>query len=190
VRGRERLTGIFKEPLDGPVAIAGTTVGDDVQVDKRHHGGEYKAVYVYAIEDYEWWSRELSRAVGPGEFGDNITTRGLAISAALIGERWRLGTALVEVTDPRIPCSTLRSRIGEPGFVKRFARAERFGAYCKIVTEGFVSAGDSVVVVERPEHEVTIVDVARAYFSSDPTDMKKLYERAGEPEHFRARVEQ
>ena len=188
VRGRERMTGIFKEPVDGPVEISGASIGDDVQMDKRHHGGTYKAVYVYAIEDYEWWERELGHAMGPGTFGDNVTTRGLAVNAALIGERWRLGTALVEVTDPRTPCSTLRSRMGQPGFVKRFAAAERFGAYCRIVSEGVVSAGDSVAVVSRPDHGVTIVDVARAHYSKDQADMKDLYESAGKPQHFLSRL--
>ncbi|MEA2498105.1 MAG: hypothetical protein QOH26_510 [Actinomycetota bacterium] len=168
IKGRERVTGIFKEPVEGRVPVRGVAVGDDVQMDKKHHGGPLKAVYVYAVEDYEWWSRELDRALAPGTFGDNITTRGLDVTAALIGERWRVGTALLEVTDPRIPCSTLATRMGVRGFVKRFASAERFGAYCRIVEEGDVAAEDPIVIEDRPADGVAILDVARAHYSGEP----------------------
>ena len=179
---RTRTTGIFKEPQEGRVRIAGVTVGDDVQVDKEHHGGLYQAVYAYAADDYRWWSRELERRLGPGTFGENLTTEGIDVTNAEIGERWRAGTALLEVTDPRIPCSTLRARMGIPGFVKRFAAARRFGAYLMILEEGDVGAGDPVEVVHRPGHGVTIARLGAAYFDDDLEAAEHLFEALGRPE--------
>ena len=184
IKGRAQLTGIFKQPTEGRIPVKGVAVGSDVQMDKKYHGGPFKAVYVYALEDYQWWSQELERELAPGTFGDNITTSGLDVTGALIGERWRVGTALIEVTDPRIPCSTLASRMGVRGFVKRFAAAERFGAYCRIVEEGDVAAGDTVTVADRPDHGVTIVDVARVHYSSDPAEIQRIYRATGFPEHY------
>ncbi|MDQ3646334.1 MAG: MOSC domain-containing protein [Actinomycetota bacterium] len=187
VRGRLRATGIFKEPAAGRISVRVTGVGSDVQMDTKHHGGPYKAVYVYASEDYGWWSAELGVDLSSGTFGENLTTSGVDVSAALIGERWRAGTAVVEVTDPRIPCSTLGARMGVKGFVKTFARAERFGAYCRVVTEGDVATGDPVVLVHRPDHGVSIVDVARSYYAKDPARTEAIYVAAGRPEHFAGR---
>jgi MOSC domain-containing protein YiiM len=184
IKGRRKSTGIFKEAVGGRVRIAGVAVGSDVQMDKKHHGGPFKAAYVYAIEDYEWWSRELDRGLAPGTFGDNVTTSGLDVTNALIGERWRVGSALLEVTDPRIPCSTLSTRMGIRGFVKRFAAAKRFGAYTRIVEEGDVAAGDPLEVEYRPEHGVTIVDVARVHYSGDQEEAEEIYRATGFPEHY------
>lgn len=163
IDGRERKTGIFKQPQEGRVPIRGVTVGDDVQMDSKHHGGTYKAVYAYASEDYAWWSSELGLELGPGTFGENITTEGLDLAGALIGERWRVGTAVIEVSDPRTPCSTLASRmrqLGVKGFAKRFAAARRFGPYFLIVEEGDVAAGDPIEVIHRPNHGVTHTEIA------------------------------
>lgn len=163
IKGRERKTGIFKEPQEGLVPISGITVGDDVQMDTKHHGGTYKAVYAYASEDYSWWSEELGIQLGPGTFGENITTEGLDLTNALIGEQWRLGTAIIEVSEPRTPCSTLASRMRELGvksFAKRFAQARRLGPYFLIVEEGHVASGDPIEVIHRPDHGVTHTEIA------------------------------
>jgi MOSC domain-containing protein YiiM len=163
IKGRERKTGIFKEPQTGRVPIAGVTVGDDVQMDKEHHGGRWQAVYAYSVEDYRWWSSELDLSLAPGTFGENITTEGLDLTEALIGEQWKVGTALIEVSDPRIPCSTLAARMRELGvksFAKRFAAARRFGPYFLIVEEGDVAAGDTIEVIHRPDHGVRHTDIA------------------------------
>ncbi|MDP9067092.1 MAG: MOSC domain-containing protein [Actinomycetota bacterium] len=186
---RTRVTGIFKEPQKGPVRVAGVTVGDDVQVDKRHHGGADKAVYAYALEDYRWWEEQLERELPPGTFGDNLTTEGLDVTGCLIGERWRIGDVVLEVTDPRIPCSTLRARMGIPGFVKTFAAARRFGAYMRIVAEGDVQPGDSIEVVERPSHGISIARMGGVYFDGDLGEAEAIYEALGHPESRRAWVE-
>ena len=182
IGGRSRETGIFKRPQEGRVPIAGVAVGDDVQVDTKHHGGPFKAVYAYALEDYEWWRRELERELPPGTFGENLTTVGIDISSALIGERWRVDTATMEVADPRIPCSTLRARMEIPGFVKTFARARRFGAYFSIVTEGSVAAGDEITVLDRPTHDVTIERLGVAQLGAGPAEIRAIYEALGRPE--------
>lgn len=189
IKDRTRATGIFKEPRAGRIPIAGATVGDDVQMDRKHHGGPFKAVYAYALEDYEWWTEELDRELPPGTFGENITTRGVDITHALIGERWRVGTAMLEVADPRIPCSTLRARMGIPGFVKRFARAARFGAYLSIVEEGSVAAGDEIVVLERPSHDVTVQLLGAAQLGTEPGEAVAIFEALGRPERRRSWVE-
>ncbi|GAF99179.1 unnamed protein product, partial [marine sediment metagenome] len=100
-------TGIFKTPVSGPVAVEGTSLEGDVQVDRRVHGGEHKAVYAYALEDYAWWANELGRPLEAGSFGENLTTSGLNVSGAMVGERWRIGTVLLEVSQPRSPCFKL-----------------------------------------------------------------------------------
>ena len=170
VKGRTRKTGIFKEPQEGRVPIRGVTVGDDVQIETKHHGGTYKAVYAYAAEDYHWWSEELGIVLSAGTFGENITTEGLDLTGALIGEQWRVGTAIIEVSDPRLPCSTLAARMREldvKAFAKRFAAARRFGPYFLIVEEGDVAAGDPIEVIHRPDHGVTHTKIADLCYSKD-----------------------
>lgn len=189
VGNRTRMTGIFKEPQEGRVPIAGVTVGTDVQMDKRHHGGPYQAVYAYAVEDYEWWSRQLRRALEPGIFGENLTTQGIDITNSLIGERWQAGTAVLQITDPRLPCSTLRSRMGIPGFVKTFAAARRFGAYFEIVEEGDVAAGDEVRILERPNHDVSIARLGAALVEGDPDEAEAIFEALGRPDRRAAWIE-
>ncbi|MEA2453335.1 MAG: hypothetical protein QOG04_2045 [Actinomycetota bacterium] len=182
VKGNHRSTGIFKGPVADRVPLQGVSVGNDVQMDKKNHGGQFQAIYAYAVEDYAWWSKELGDELAPGTFGENLTTQGIDLQSTLVGERWNVGSAEIEVTSPRIPCSTLATRMGLPGFVKRFAAAERFGAYLQIVKEGDVGAGDSLKVLSRPAHGVTIVDVARAYLSRDSDEGARIYEATGRPE--------
>lgn len=165
--GRPRKTGIDKVPVEGPVALRDDAVDGDLVVDTAVHGGYDRAVYAYAAEDYAWWSDQLGRGLGPGEFGENLTTAGIAIADARIGERWRIGTALLEVSEPRQPCSTLGAKIGDQRFVKRFAKALRHGAYLRIVAPGEVAAGDPIEVVDRPDHDVTIGLLGRVLFE-DP----------------------
>lgn len=147
---------IRKRPVEGRVAVRGHNVAGDRQADPVNHGGEAQAVYAYAIEDVRWWEAELGRELGPAFFGENLTLEGLDANEALIGERWRVGTVELEVTCGRIPCLKLAARVGDVGFVKRFARASRPGAYLAVVREGELGAGDVVEVVDRPGHEVTV----------------------------------
>lgn len=159
--GEQVRTGIWKFPVVGRVPVAGVNVGGDEQADLSVHGGADKAVYSYAVEDYAWWSLELGRGLGPGTFGENLTTRGVEVTRSIVGERWRVGAVLLEVSEPRLPCWKLSLRMGDPHFLKRFAEALRPGAYLRIIEGGDLGAGDSVEVVSVPDHGVTIETVAR-----------------------------
>jgi MOSC domain-containing protein YiiM len=153
---------IVKTPVAGPVAVRGVNVDGDDQADRRVHGGPDQAVYAYAAESYAWWSEQLGRELGPGTFGDNLTVSGVEVDAAPLGTRWRIGTVLLEVTCPRVPCFKLAGRMGEPTFLKRFAQARRPGAYLRIVEEGELEAGDAIDVVDVPDHGVTIATAFEA----------------------------
>ena len=164
INGQPNKTGIDKQPIDGPVELRDDAVAGDAVVDREYHGGYDKAVYAYASEDYAWWSGELGRELGPGAFGENLTTSGIAIAEARIGERWRVGSALLEVSEPRQPCSTLGAKMGDQRFVRRFAKALRLGTYMRIIEPGVVVAGDAIDVVDRPDHEVTVGLLGRVLF--------------------------
>jgi MOSC domain-containing protein YiiM len=151
-------TAIWKHPVEDRVAVRGVNLDGDDQADRSVHGGPDKAVYAYAIEETRTWESELGRALGPGAFGENLTVEGIDVSGALVGERWRIGTTLLEVVQPRLPCFKLGLRMGDPKFLRRFAHASRPGAYLRIVEEGDLGVGDAVdVEVESlPEHGVTM----------------------------------
>lgn len=153
------ITAIDKRPVEGRVRAGRYGLYADVQADRGNHGGEDQAVYAYAAEDAAFWEPELGREVVPGLFGENLRTRGLDVSGALIGERWRVGSALLEVTHPRTPCATFARRLGSPPrWVRRFTEANRAGAYLRVVEPGELGAGDAVEVVFRPSHEVSAAD--------------------------------
>jgi MOSC domain-containing protein YiiM len=160
--GRARRSAIVKRPVEGPVACVGENLAGDEQALRSHHGGPDQAVYAYAAESYRWWEGELGRPLEPGLFGENLTLEGVDADHAVIGETWAIGSAVLGVTAPRIPCLKLQARTGEPKFVKRFAAARRPGAYLRIVEEGELAAGDEVRVLERPAHGVTIALVNEA----------------------------
>jgi MOSC domain-containing protein YiiM len=156
-------TGIWKVPVEGRVAVRGVNVAGDQQADRSVHGGPDKAVYAYAREDTDWWEEELERELPHGAFGENLTLRGVDVSGALIGERWRIGSVLLEVSEPRFPCWKLGARFDDPRMLKRFSAALRPGAYLRIAEEGELAAGDTVEIAERPDHDLTIAGFARAY---------------------------
>lgn len=155
---RTVLTAIWKSPVAGRVAVRGVNLDGDDQADRSVHGGPDKAVYAYAIEETREWEAELVRDLGPGAFGENLTTEGIEVSAALVGERWRVGTTLLEVVQPRLPCFKLGLRMGDPSLVRRFGQASRPGAYLRIVEEGELGVGDPVEVdvTTLPDHGVTM----------------------------------
>lgn len=155
---RQVATAIWKQPVSGRVAVHGVNVEGDDQADRTVHGGPEKAVYAYASEETAAWERELGRDLGPGAFGENLTTAGIDVSGALVGERWRIGTTLLEVVQPRVPCFKLGLRLGDPLMVRRFTEARRPGAYLRIVEEGELGAGDAVEVdvAALPDHGVTV----------------------------------
>src|SRR6478735_5412178 len=132
---------IFKEPVEGRVRVEGVNLAGDDQADRSVHGGPEKAVYAYAREDADWWEDVLGIDIPNAMFGENLTTEGLDVSGAVVGERWRIGTVELEVCQPRLPCSKLGLRFGDPKMVKRFAQASRPGAYLRILTEGDLAAG-------------------------------------------------
>jgi MOSC domain-containing protein YiiM len=165
-------TGIGKQPTLEPVKVRapGHTmtglgsglVGDFIGVGK-HHGGVEQAVYAFQREDLNEWERRLGRELPNGFFGENLTTSGLEVNDACLGERWRVGHEVVlQVTSPRIPCSTFRGWMGEKGWAKTFTAAGRPGAYLSVITPGTIRAGDSIEVVHRPDHDVTISMAFRA----------------------------
>jgi MOSC domain-containing protein YiiM len=156
-------TAIDKRPVAGRVAVRWLGVAGDEQADTGNHGGREQAVYAYAREDLDWWAAGLGDELRGGIFGENLTLRGIDVNGALLGECWRVGTALLQVTAPRVPCSVFRSWMGRAGWVKRFTQAERTGAYLRVLEEGDVAAGDPVTVERTPVAGVTVAESFRAY---------------------------
>ena len=177
---RPNRSGILKLPVPGRVAVGTLGLDGDVQVNRKHHGGEGQAVYAYAQEDADWWAAELERDLPPGRFGENLRTTGLDLTGAVLGERWRVGTALLEVTAPRIPCANFARFWDVPDLVKRFAAHGATGAYLRVLQTGHVAAGDVVEVVHRPEHGVT----AGLAFRALTTQKRRLPELAPALEHL------
>ena len=161
--GRLAKSAIWKSPAAGRIAARGVNLAGDDQADRKAHGGPDKALYAYAVEDVRWWEQEIGRSLAYGEFGENLTTEGIEVNSALIGEHWEIGTTVVEVSEPRIPCWRLGVRMNDHLFPRRFTIAVRPGTYLRIVVEGDMGAGDKIRVVERPDHDLTIRDVFRIY---------------------------
>ncbi|MFE6038874.1 MOSC domain-containing protein [Streptomyces sp. NPDC056452] len=163
-QGPDGLTGIDKRPAEGPVQVCdpgprgtgGSGLAGDTVCDLRFHGGSDQAVYAFAREELDTWEKELGRTLPNGTFGENLTTLGLPVSTARIGERWRVGgELLLEVTSGRIPCRTFAGHLGEKGWIGRFTREAATGAYLRVIEPGTIRAGDPVAIVHRPDHEVT-----------------------------------
>lgn len=160
--GATTSTAIWKEPVEGPVAVGPEGLAGDEQADRVHHGGPEKSVYAYGEEDLAWWRTQ------PGElddqvFGQNLTTVGRDLRAALIGERWHVGTAVLEVVQPRIPCFKLGLRAGDPTMPRRFVAAVRPGVYLRVVTPGTLRAGDPIDIAHTPEHGLSVAEVFDVY---------------------------
>jgi MOSC domain-containing protein YiiM len=171
--GRPAKSAIWKSPVPGHIAARGVNLDGDDQADRKAHGGPDKAVYAYAIEDARWWEQELGRSLQYGEFGENLTTEGIAVNDALVGERWEIGTAILKVSEPRIPCWRLGVRMNDQMFVRRFTEALRPGTYLRIIGAGDLSAGDEIRVIHRPDHDLTIRDVFRIY-TRDRDEVERL----------------
>jgi MOSC domain-containing protein YiiM len=162
-RGKPARTGIYKAPVEGRVALRQHSLEGDEQADREFHGGPEMAAYAYAREDTAWWEEQLGRPLAPGTFGENLTLSGIDIGAARVGERWRAGATVVEVTKPRSPCWKLGVRMEDPTFPRKFRAAQRTGAYLAVVEEGHLAAGDPVEILSRPEHPLTIGILAYLY---------------------------
>ena len=168
-----RSTGIGKQPQDGPVEVRapgpkrgglGSGLVGDFIGDVKHHGGDGQAVYAFQREDLDRWAARLGRQLPNGSFGENLTTVGLEVNEARIGERWVVGDEVVlQVVSPRTPCATFRGGMGEKGWLKTFTADARPGAYLSVLSPGVIRAGDPVRVVHRPDHEVTVSLMFRAF---------------------------
>ena len=192
------MTGIDKRPVDHPVDVRApgpkTTglhsglVGDPIG-DVRSHGGNDQAVYAYAREDYDWWERELGRDLAGGAFGENLTTVGIDVNGALIGEIWKVGDELeLQPTFGRIPCATFQARMGERQWLKRFTRENRTGAYFRVITPGHVRAGDEITVVYRPAASVSIAEAFGIYMLN-PASLARLLDAESLPDDLREEIE-
>lgn len=160
--GSEGKTGIDKRAALGPIRFANQEVVGDVIVDRNHHGGFDQAVYAYAREDADWWEKEIGQEIAHGRFGENLTTSGIDVNRALIGERWKIGSTILEVSQPRIPCRVFAGFWQRPTLIKEFMRAEKPGTYLRIIQEGEIIAGDLIEIIYTPEHSITIADLYAA----------------------------
>ncbi len=149
-------TGIDKRAVSNRVRLFDDHVDGDHVVDRKHHGGPYKAVYAYSLEDAAWWEQRLGQALAPGAFGENLTTAAIDINQLRIGEQLRVGSALLQVTEPRIPCRVFAGFWQRPDLIKEFTAAGLSGTYLRILEEGAVAAGDVIGSEERPQHDVTV----------------------------------
>jgi MOSC domain-containing protein YiiM len=176
-------TGIEKLPVEGRVRITSYGVEGNACAATDIHGDEYMRVYAYAAEDYRWWESELGESLRPGLFGEQVTTEGIDLNAALLGETWRVGTAVLQIAHVRIPCQTFKGWMGHSGhdataWLRRFTVAARPGPYFRVLEEGTVAAGDEIVVLDRPDHDVSVATMFRALMN-DPALLPVLLDVKG-----------
>ena len=165
-RGLHVTTGIFKEPVEGRVALRKLNLDGDRQADLTVHGGEFKAAYCYPLEHYDYWKKELpGRELPMGSFGENFTTEGWLEDSVHLGDRFAIGSAEVIVTQPRLPCYKLGVRFQSDDMVKRFLASGRMGFYLAVTQEGEVGAGDEVKVIARDPNAVPVTDITRLYIA-------------------------
>jgi MOSC domain-containing protein YiiM len=169
-RDRVEKTAIFKFPTEEVVRVTTLGLEGDVIVSKKHHGGPDQAVYVYGAADYEWWSRELGQDIVPGTFGENLTISELESVQFNVGDYIHLAELTLQVTAPRIPCSTFATRMGDPQWVKRFRHAERPGLYCRVINEGFVRTNEPVSTEKYVGETISIVDMFREYYEKNKSE--------------------
>jgi MOSC domain-containing protein YiiM len=186
-------TSIAKETVSGAVAVSELGLAGDEVSDTKHHGGRDQAVYAFAREDLDWWEEELGQPIANGQFGENLTTVGIDVNAAEVGERWRIGSALFEVASVRIPCNDFKNWMGQSGFekrawVKRFTAVGKPGPYLRVVTEGSCRVGDTVDVVHRPGHGITVTSMFRA-LTTEPDLLPELLKVDGLVSQARSRAE-
>ncbi|WP_251446886.1 MULTISPECIES: MOSC domain-containing protein [unclassified Microbacterium] len=181
---KDTPTGIHKRPVEiielrrpgSKHGGLGSGVVGDFIGDRQHHGGDYQAVYAVSREELDWWGKELGRHLDDGMFGENLTTTGIDIDHALIGERWQVGDAVVlRVEGPRIPCGTFRMHMGEAGWLKRFVDHGLSGAYLSVERPGFVRPGETITVLSRPDHAIDVPTVFRAFYD-DVEAMREVIE--------------
>ena len=170
--GSEGRTGIDKRSVAGPIEFKNNGVVGDRIIDTNVHGGYDQAVYAYALEDAQWWEKEINEEIPAGRFGENLTTEGIDVNAALVGEQWKIGSIILEVSQPRIPCRVFAGFWKRTTLIKDFTQAGRPGAYLRIIQEGTAQAGDAIEVIYKPDHEVSIRDL----FSAKSGERAKINE--------------
>jgi len=170
--GSEGRTGIDKRSVAGPVEFKNNGVAGDRVIDTNVHGGYDQAVYAYATEDARWWEKEIGEEISAGRFGENLTTEGIDVNAALVGEKWKIGSVILEVSQPRIPCRVFAGFWKRATLIKDFTQAGRPGAYLRIIQEGTAQAGDAIEVIFKPDHSVSISDL----FSAKSGERTKINE--------------
>jgi MOSC domain-containing protein YiiM len=158
-------TAIAKQPVEGPVAVTAEGLAGDGVGSPKHHGGPDQAVYAYGTVDYAWWSAELGRELAPATFGENLTIEGLESARCAIGDRLAIGTALFEVTAPRIPCGTLARRMGDKRFIGRFRDARRPGLYLRVLRPGEVAGGDDVTLTPAPPGALPLLELQDLFYT-------------------------
>ena len=170
--GSEGRTGIDKRSVDGPIEFKNNGLVGDRIIDTNVHGGYDQAVYAYAREDAQWWEKEINEEIPAGRFGENLTTDGIDVNAALVGEQWKIGSVILEVSQPRIPCRVFAGFWKRATLIKDFTQAGRPGAYLRIIQEGSAQAGDAIEVIYKPDHEISISDL----FSAKSGERTKINE--------------
>ena len=188
--GSGNRTGINKQSVQGLIHFGPEGVVGDTVVDRKHHGGYDKAVYAYAYEDALWWAEKIGRDMPAGSFGENLTTEGIDVTHAVIGERWQIGDLLLEVAEPRIPCSVFSGFWDRPTLIKEFTEANRSGAYLRIIDEAMIEKGNAISVASRPTHGITIADVfaARAGERSKIAEISRVTELSTEYREWATKV--
>lgn len=169
-RDRVEQTGIFKIPIETAVRVNRLGLEGDVIVSKKHHGGPDQAVYVYGLADYEWWSQELGKEISPGTFGENLTMSELESAVFNIGDYLHIDDVTLQISAPRIPCSTFAARMEDPLWVKKFRHAERPGLYCRVIQEGCIQKGDAVTVKTYTGATISILEMFREYYNRDKSE--------------------
>jgi MOSC domain-containing protein YiiM len=163
-------TGIYKMPVTEEIQVTTLGIPQDFIASKKHHGGPDQAIYLYGEEDYHWWSKEIGRELIPGTFGDNFTISDLESAAFNIGDRFHIGSLILEVTAPRIPCKTFARRMEDPFFVKKFRHAERPGLYCRVIQEGTVRVGDDVRIENYVQETISVLQMFRDFYRRNKSE--------------------
>jgi MOSC domain-containing protein YiiM len=189
--GHTVTTGIFKQPVDGPVALHTLNFDGDRQADLTVHGGEPKAVYAYPIEHYAYWKKKLpGRDLPPGVFGENLTTEGLLEDQVYIGDKFAIGTAQLVVTQPRLPCYKLGVRFESDDMVRKFLASRRIGYYFAVTREGQIQSGDELILLSHPPNSVSIAQflelyLAKHWTAADQSKVRRLFDLPSLPDDWK-----
>lgn len=188
IPAKSALTGIYKRAVQGPVQIDAQGLEDDAILDRRHHGGVDQAIYVYCADDYMWWANELGQRIEPGTFGENLTLSGIEGTSLAVGDRLAIGTVELEVTSHRTPCMVFAARMGDPRFVKRFHRAGRPGAYCRVLKQGSLEVGMAVTLTPYQGERITVAELMAqdGIREIDPDFMRRALTA---PVHYKMRAD-